>query len=87
VQAHEEDTPPGGLGVAALEVAERLRASVEELESTWHGGAIPVRVSIGVGAVPECVNDPRGLLRIADAALYEAKRGGRNRVVRAPIER
>jgi diguanylate cyclase (GGDEF)-like protein len=71
----------------AVEVAERLRASVEALESTWHGGAIPVRVSIGVAAVPGCVRDARGLLRIADAALYEAKRGGRNRVVSAPLER
>jgi diguanylate cyclase len=37
-------------------------------------------VSIGVAACPEQVAAPQALLGSADAALYEAKRAGRNQV-------
>jgi diguanylate cyclase (GGDEF)-like protein len=70
---------------AASEVAERLRASVEALSIDWQGTPIPVRVSVGVSACPECVADPDELARSGDAALYQAKGQGRNRVVEAPI--
>ncbi|MCI0435706.1 MAG: sensor domain-containing diguanylate cyclase [Gemmatimonadetes bacterium] len=70
---------------AVREAADRLRASVEEAATLWRGESIPVRASIGVSACPACVTAPAGLLSSADAALYEAKRGGRNRVVSAPV--
>jgi diguanylate cyclase (GGDEF)-like protein len=45
------------------------------------GNLLPVGASIGVAVVPEDAETLAGALAIADAALYEAKRTGRNRVV------
>ncbi len=69
---------------AASDAAERLRSAIEELHVRWTGDTIPVRVSLGVSGCPASVASPDDLLRSADAALYEAKRAGRNRVVAAP---
>jgi len=52
------------------------------------GGALlaPVTVSIGVACiVPEAPAIPQDLLGAADRALFDAKQGGRNRVVAAPL--
>ena len=65
----------------ATEVAERLRAAIERTDFQWRGTRVPLRASLGVSACPTCVADPRALLRSADAALYQAKALGRNRVV------
>lgn len=67
----------------AKEFAERLRRRVEDEVVTWKDQVIPLSVSLGVSAVPECVTDPAELLQSADAALYQAKIAGRNRVVTA----
>jgi len=66
------DTPPAG----AMQVAERLREAVEALT----GLPKLVTVSIGVAA---CHQDETTLDLVgrADAALYQAKHSGRNRVV------
>lgn len=74
-------TPPS----LAREAGERLRRAVETLIITYEGENIAVTLSIGVaGRVqPE---DLAGLLRAADAALYQAKHAGRNRVVVAADE-
>jgi diguanylate cyclase len=42
---------------------------------------LPIGASIGVAFFPDDASDPPGLLASADAAMYAAKRAGRNRVV------
>ncbi|HEX6558371.1 MAG TPA: GGDEF domain-containing protein, partial [Longimicrobiales bacterium] len=66
-----------------IEIAERIRHRVEELNPSWRGQVIPVRISAGVSAVPGCVRFPNELVRSADAALYASKHAGRNRVTAA----
>lgn len=67
---------------ACLHRAERLREGVK----TAVGGArseAPVTVSIGVASYPAHGGDIVEVLQSADAALYRAKRGGRDRVAPA----
>lgn len=64
----------------ALQIAERIRAQVEEAEFTWEERTIPVTVSIGAAAATGKEQDGEALIQAADAALYEAKKSGRNRV-------
>lgn len=66
------------ISTAAL-VAERIRAHME-LE-TFGGGQITV--SIGVAEFPAHGGTPEELIEAADAAMYQAKGEGRNRVVAA----
>jgi diguanylate cyclase (GGDEF)-like protein len=72
---------------AAAEAAERVRSAIAALPVEWNGTTIPVRVSVGVSACPERVSSTTDLVGSADAALYQAKAGGRNRVVTAPALR
>jgi diguanylate cyclase (GGDEF)-like protein len=44
------------------------------------GTLLALSISVGVAHVPQHSSDRRGLYTAADAALYEAKRGGRGRV-------
>ena len=61
---------------------EELRAGVERLELRQDGQPLPgVTVSMGVTVVTGQRRDLIGVLADADAALYHAKRAGRNRVV------
>jgi diguanylate cyclase (GGDEF)-like protein len=64
-------------------VAQRLRTAVEQASFFTEAGANPehVTISIGVALFPEEARFKRDLLEAADAALYEAKDQGRNRVV------
>jgi diguanylate cyclase (GGDEF)-like protein/PAS domain S-box-containing protein len=71
---------------AALARAERIRSKVRELTVLHQGQSLGmVTVSVGVAALPEHGTSPKGLLEAADAALYRAKRDGRDRVVTAEI--
>ena len=63
---------------AALEIAERVRAAVAEISLA--GTDVSVTASIGVVGFPDHATSLDRLEWLADAALYLAKRQGRNRV-------
>lgn len=71
----------------ALAAAEGLRAAIERLSFTSDDGTCyRVTISIGVSTtVPGLDLRPEQLIATADAALYEAKDAGRNRVHSIPI--
>jgi diguanylate cyclase (GGDEF)-like protein len=69
---------------ASLEVAERVRAAIEQTPVAWQGRTIPFTCSIGVATLPGSTPEKQNLYATADAALYRAKQGGRNRVEVAP---
>src|SRR4051794_791470 len=66
----------------AAQLAERMRDAIEKLRVARVDGAGYLRVtaSFGVASVPDCASDKDGLIAAADAALYRAKRAGKNRV-------
>jgi two-component system cell cycle response regulator len=68
-------------GVRAL--GERLRTAIEGRPFVHDGKQISVTVSIGA-AVGRGVQEGQALIAAADAAMYEAKLNGRNRVCLAP---
>lgn len=74
---------PGLDAEAALLVAERVRARVER-ECGPAVREVPdlrVTISLGVATLGEGIVQPSRMVELADDALYQAKRGGRNRAV------
>lgn len=64
-------------------MAENIRSKVEHLRIPHQNSEVGefVTVSIGVATVvPKHNHDPKHLINIADKALYQAKRNGRNQV-------
>ena len=66
---------------AACARAERLRLKMKDLTVLYQGRSMGMlTISIGVAVFPEHGVSPKELMAAADAALYEAKRGGRDQV-------
>lgn len=78
---------PGLALKPSLAIAERLRAEIQRLRITCASAALSLTVSMGVGTYEPSDNNFDGLLARCDAALYVAKRDGRNRVCAAPATR
>lgn len=64
----------------ALKLAERFRAAVESQQVMVGSQEIRYTVSIGVASMDSEVSGMDQLLKLADSALYAAKKAGRNRV-------
>jgi two-component system cell cycle response regulator len=62
-------------------LGERLRRMVEPHAFVCDGLGIPITISVGVAAWSDGTDGGEQLILDADAALYDAKRAGRNRVV------
>jgi diguanylate cyclase (GGDEF)-like protein len=68
--------------------AEDIRAAIKRLDLRHQDAPLGrITASLGVALFPDHADSPDSLLRAADAALYEAKRAGRNRVVFSPAAR
>jgi len=63
----------------ALALGERLRRAVERAKFEYEGQTIAVTISVGA-TVAHKPQQVQPLIASADAAMYEAKRAGRNRV-------
>ena len=75
---------PGTDAPGAVHLAERIRASFAgRTILTTEGEPVEVSASFGVAAYPAAATVDE-LVEAADAALYEAKRAGKNRVATAP---
>jgi diguanylate cyclase (GGDEF)-like protein len=74
------DAPTRGQAIAT---GERLIAAVARSYVLGEGIVAEVGVSIGIAVAPEHGNDAESLLAVADAALYQAKSGGKGHVCMA----
>jgi diguanylate cyclase len=72
---------PGTTGENAGKAAEKLRQIIERTSFLFQGHKITVTISSGVTQADSSDEDPQTIFARVDAAMYEAKREGRNRVV------
>jgi two-component system, cell cycle response regulator len=75
---------PGLAKREAAALAEGARVRMQGHEFIRDGVQVHPTISIGVATYPDDATAPEALFEAADRALYEAKRGGKNRVVAAP---
>jgi len=71
---------------SAQMVAERLRRTIETRLFQILDQEIKVTLSIGVARFPEQGKDKKTILHMADKAMYEGKKSGRNKVFIAQVE-
>jgi diguanylate cyclase (GGDEF)-like protein len=64
--------------VGALATAEKIRTAVSDISIT--GLDVTITASLGIAIYPDHAVNPERLERLADSALYLAKRAGRNRI-------
>jgi len=78
---------PGCDPEGVVRFAESFRARIDRKSVETPEGMIPITLSLGVVALKSlCDLKAETLVRVADAALYRAKIGGRNRVALATAE-
>jgi diguanylate cyclase (GGDEF)-like protein len=66
----------------ATQFGERIRRLVQAQLFVYQDVEIRVTISVGVATVPDVgMREPAELIALADEALYEAKRSGRDRVI------
>lgn len=68
----------------AADLAESLRTTIEALPLSFDKGILNVTASFGVAQLGQPARNATELIRLADDALYQSKRGGRNRVTLVP---
>jgi two-component system, cell cycle response regulator len=71
------ETPLDG----SRQLAEGLRARIEASEFVFQSEKISVTISVGLAILSEAERTSIDLIKAADTRLYEAKNGGRNRVI------
>jgi len=71
---------PGADMKQGYETAEALREAVQDFRFFWQGRLFEISVSAGVVSINRDHSHIREVLNAADAACYEAKRMGRNRI-------
>jgi len=69
---------------AAIDIAERIRKTIQDSEFVFESKKIPVNVSVGVASRKPDETSWDGLFDRADKALYQSKQNGRNRVTISP---
>jgi diguanylate cyclase (GGDEF)-like protein len=75
---------PGASLEVTLDRTEHLRQCVKQLHELRPNQFLhPITISIGVAIFPDNGSSASALIQIADAALYRAKKEGRDRVVAA----
>ncbi|MDD1783843.1 sensor domain-containing diguanylate cyclase [Enterovibrio sp. ZSDZ35] len=72
---------PDTSSLESIAIAERIREGLSQMDVECDVRKVQFTVSIGVCANSPSVKSVENMLDLADIALYEAKRGGRNRVV------
>ncbi|WP_347910007.1 sensor domain-containing diguanylate cyclase [Pseudomonas grandcourensis] len=74
---------PGCTPQMALQVAERLQLQIQRLRFTHEGQTFGITVSQGLTSLTAADENVENLFSRADAAMYQAKRDGKNRIVTA----
>ncbi len=73
----------GGEAACAGDMAERVRQCLQGVRIRHESATLSITASVGVALIeePDSALSPEALFGLADKLLYEAKQGGRNRVV------
>jgi diguanylate cyclase (GGDEF)-like protein/PAS domain S-box-containing protein len=69
---------PGTDSRSAIKIAERIRAQVERYKMKLEGEEVGITVSAGIVSYPDHAPAVAELLKKADQAMYNAKKGGKN---------
>lgn len=78
---HETD------GRGAKAAAERCLTAIREMDTRWEDESLRITISVGAAAFDASAHaSPEQLVALADAALYDAKRSGRDRASIAALD-